>query len=395
MRVRAEPATEPLRPTISRILLSKPSAFPVLTCELVLPTDVQDARVAGRVLPLPRAKPRRIVLFGDSGCRIQVSSRVFQACNDASAWPFAQVASAAAAMRPDLVVHLGDYLYRENPCPIIDPGCSRSPWGYGWDSWDADFFTPAASLLAAAPWIVVRGNHESCNRAGQGWWRFLDPRPLIVGRDCNAAADDAQGDFSDPYIVPLGDGWSWIVFDSSKVGIAPLKPDDPWFRSYSAEFDLGFSRSEGARVFFLSHHPLLGFAPKPTQTPTGLYPGNQSLQSVLRPRFGDALFPDHVQALFSGHIHLFEAVNFATPQPPQWIAGTGGDWADVALPDPLPPAATPSTGAIVEHLVSSIRPGFTLLERRDDGSWRIEARDIGGAILATCQLRERKLVCDR
>ena len=71
-------------------------------------------------------------------------------------------------MHPDLVVHVGDYHYRENACPAGDAGCSTSPWGYGWDAWDADFFTPAKRLLAVAPWIVVRGNHESCDRAGQG-----------------------------------------------------------------------------------------------------------------------------------------------------------------------------------------------------------------------------------
>jgi hypothetical protein len=50
-----------------------------------------------------------------------------------------------------------------------------SPWGYGWDTWKADFFDPAQALLKAAPWVMVRGNHETCTRAGQGWWRFLDP----------------------------------------------------------------------------------------------------------------------------------------------------------------------------------------------------------------------------
>ncbi len=62
--------------------------------------------------------------------------------------------------------------------------CAGSPWGYGWDAWNADFFTPAAPLLAAAPWAAVRGNHESCARAGQGWWRFLDGH-AAVGRNAD------------------------------------------------------------------------------------------------------------------------------------------------------------------------------------------------------------------
>ncbi|MEP6943650.1 MAG: metallophosphoesterase [Betaproteobacteria bacterium] len=393
MRVRAQPAIEPLRRTVSLPSLSKPSAFPVLVCELTLPDAAIAVRVGGRVLPLPRASPRRIVVFGDSGCRIQAASKVYQGCNDARAWPFAQVASAAAALRPDMVVHVGDYHYRENACPDGDAGCAASPWGYGWDAWNADLFVPAAPLLAAAPWLLVRGNHESCDRAGQGWWRFLDPRPLQRGRDCNLAVDDDVGDFSEPYTVPLGTDWQWIVFDSSKVGLAPLSATDAMYVTYRAQYERAFPLGGSRRSFFLSHHPVLGFAPDPSQTPTGLYPGNGSLQSVLRPLYGDRLFPPSVQTAISGHIHLFEAVSFTTGQPTQLIAGTGGDWADVALPRSLPPDATPSPGAVIGSIVWSNQPGFTLMEREDDGTWRVEARDATGGIMTTCRLRETKLKC--
>ena len=52
------------------------------------------------------------------------------------------------------------------------------PVGYGWNVWELDFFAPSARLLAAAPWIMVRGNHEMCKRAGEGWFRFLDHGPF-------------------------------------------------------------------------------------------------------------------------------------------------------------------------------------------------------------------------
>ena len=95
-----------------------------------------------------------------------------------------------------------------------------SPWGYGFDVWQADFFQPARRLLASAPWIVVRGNHESCNRAGQGWWRFLDTRPVAPQQNCNLAADDDIGNYSAPYAVPLGRNadTQFLVFDSSLGG---------------------------------------------------------------------------------------------------------------------------------------------------------------------------------
>src|SRR5262249_35017162 len=113
-----------------------------------------------------------IVMFGDTGCRI--NGHNLQDCNDRDAWPYAKVARNAADMqpKPDLVIHVGDYAYRENECPSTR-NCA-GPWGYGYDSWKADFFEPSKPLFETAPWIMVRGNHEDCVRAGEGWFRFLD-----------------------------------------------------------------------------------------------------------------------------------------------------------------------------------------------------------------------------
>jgi hypothetical protein len=397
MDVRAAPATIPLRATRSPPAQSKPSAFPVLTCEKAIPAGVARASVLDRALPLPVAHPQRIVVIGDTGCRIKTGDNIFQACNDPALWPFPQVANAAADARPDLVIHVGDYHYRENACPFGNAGCAGSPWGYGWDTWEADVFAPAAKLFAAAPWIVVRGNHESCNRAGQGWWRFLDPRPLAARRDCNVAADDSTGDYSEPYAVPFGSGpdvdMQFIVFDSSLVGVAPLAASDPMFIRYRAEFEAAFAlAARRPNTFFMNHHPILAFAPNPTK-PLSPYPGNGSLQSVVAALQPVALFPPNVQALLSGHVHLFEVVTFATPQPPQFVAGNGGDWVDTPLPIPLPPGTTPAPGAVVAGIVASNRFGFMTIER-DGARWRMVAHDVRGAPMTTCTLSERRATCD-
>ena len=241
MTIRAPAATLPLRPTRSVPEESKPSAFPVQVCEAMLPAGAIHASIGDRALPVVRAEPRRIVVIGDTGCRMKLSDRIFQACNDARQWPFAQIAAAAAAAAPDLVIHVGDYHYRENVCPADNAGCAGSPWGYGWDAWNADLFIPARPLLATAPWVVVRGNHESCDRAGQGWWRFLDPHPLVPGRDCNDAARDEAGDYSEPYTVPIGAETQLIVFDSSRVGVSRLAVTDPMYRTYTAQMREAFA----------------------------------------------------------------------------------------------------------------------------------------------------------
>jgi hypothetical protein len=102
--------------------------------------DVISASVAGKNLPLPKPVPLKILILGDTGCRMKSSDNAFQSCDDMNKWAFSTVAKTAASFAPDLVVHVGDYHYRENPCPENNAGCAGSPWGYGWDAWQADFY---------------------------------------------------------------------------------------------------------------------------------------------------------------------------------------------------------------------------------------------------------------
>jgi hypothetical protein len=392
--IRAVPETMPLRPTKSVAAEAKPSAFPVLVCERPLPAGAARASVGGHTLPLLRHDAQRIVVVGDTGCVVQNAE--VQACNDAAAWPFARLAAAAAAKKPDLVIHVGDYHYRESACPDGNRQCIGSPWGYGWDAWAADFFAPARDLLAAAPWVFVRGNHESCNRAGQGWWRFLDPRPLVNGRDCIDASNDLRGDYSDPYVVPLSADTQLIVFDSSRVGIAPLRADNPMYAIYSVQFRRAMELARGAaHNFFVDHHPILGLATDTTKRPAGVYPGNAALQSVLAASNGPLLFPPGIDALLSGHNHLFEAVSFATGQPPQFISGNGGTWLDQPLPRPLSPDARPAADAVIATVTASSTFGFLTLQRDPVAvaSWRVEAWDRDGRLLTRCALLERRTTC--
>jgi hypothetical protein len=397
MDVRARPAIVPQRPTRFAAADSKPSAFPLLVCEKPVPAGVARAAIGGRTLPLPKPDVQRIVVIGDTGCRLSILDDRFQDCNDPAAWPFRAVADAAADFRPDLVLHVGDDVYRENACPPSDAGCAGSPWGYGWDTWEADLFAPAARLLAAAPWVVVRGNHETCARAGQGWRRFLDPRPLAARGTCDDAADDPIGDYSEPYAVPFRSGSAldtqFIVFDSSAVGITPLAASDPMYRNYRAQFERAFAlaaRRPGS--FFVNHHPVLAFESNPGK-PDSPYPGNAGLQSVLTTLQPVSYFPASIHALLNGHVHLFEVVSFATPQPAQFVSGNGGDWAPPQLPNPLPAAATPAPGAVVEHTVSTNAFGFMTIEP-DGSQWKMVARDVRGVPMTTCTLFERRATCD-
>jgi hypothetical protein len=230
--------------------------FDVMLCEVTL--DANEAeRLAGVALRDGRfltLSPRRrviesVVIIGDTGCR--QSYYAHQGCNDPSKWPFARVAQRAAQARPDLVIHVGDYLYREKPCPDADAACAGSPWGDNWPTWRADFFEPARMLLAAAPWVAVRGNHENCARAGQGWLHFLALRP--------------QSGAPEPYRIVTGpvrldfDNLALTVLDSASIGDPIYETDDG--AAYAAmcgaigayRRDL---RESGDRLHLLAlHHP--------------------------------------------------------------------------------------------------------------------------------------------
>jgi hypothetical protein len=397
MGLRALPALEPLRPTRSAPADSKPSEFPIRTCEMAIPPGTRQAMIGDLALPLPKHEIDRIVVIGDTGCRLKKSENAYQACNDPDRYPFAKVAAAAARWNPDLVVHVGDFQYRENKCPENNPGCAGSPWGYGWDTWQADFFKPGDSLLKAAPWVLVRGNHESCSRAGQGWWRMLDPRPLLAGRDCNDAGNDKIGDFSEPYAVQLGNDAQLIVFDSSETSGNAIAPDDLRQKIYSDDYRKIARLSQQAEFNFMAnHHPILGVdAELDKQGKVELLPGNQGIQSVFG-RINPLIIPSRIDVLLSGHIHVWQEVSFSSPHPTQFVAGFSGTMEDlVPLPAQLPPGTSPAPGAVIEHHSSWVNGfGFMTMERKGPKQWKVRIWDSTGKQVNACDIDGRHSDCE-
>ncbi|MFL6718337.1 MAG: metallophosphoesterase family protein, partial [Burkholderiaceae bacterium] len=392
MQLRAGSGTMPQRPTASAPAESKPSYFPVITCEATLPADAGSASIGGQPLPLPKAEPQRIVILGDTGCRMKKADNAFQDCNSIDQWPLSRIAATAASLKPDLVLHVGDYHYRETACPEGVAGCKYSPWGYGWDAWEADLFKPAAPLLAAAPWVAVRGNHEECARAGQGWFRFLAPEPYTPTRSCNDARNDAAADLSPPYAVPLGGDNQFIVFDSAKAGFARLPTDDPKSLAYQFQLMSVARLAGGVRggSFFASHHPVLGYAMLDDGKLVG---GNLALQGAMAQVNGVAYYPAGIQLALHGHVHSFQALSFASDHPATLISGNGGDDISPALPSPLPPLA-PAPGVTLERITHSTTFGFILMERAGAG-WTYKAYTAGGKVMTTCSQQGRRLLCDR
>lgn len=391
MAVRVPHGAIPLRADAPAALPQAPAGA-VLACESALPAGARQASVRGQALPLPKQEARRIVVIGDTGCRLKKGT--WQDCNDPASYPFAQVAAAAAAWGPDLVVHVGDYHYREDPCPAGRPGCAGSPWGYGWETWRADLFAPGAALLRAAPWVMARGNHESCARAGQGYWRYLDPRPFRPGRDCDRPGADALGDHSDPYAVPLGWGAQLIVLDSSNTSWRGLPPGDPRRARLAADWGKLASLAQGAaHNIAVFHHPLLGIGAN-QDAKTGavtLFGGDKGLQDA----FGGSM-PPGVDMLLSGHVHVWEQLSFASAHPSQFVAGFSGTAEDTApLPATVPAGFQPAPGAVVEHFSSWVDGfGFMTMERSGPASWEIGVYDRHGKRRNRCVAEGGKSRCD-
>jgi hypothetical protein len=395
MTVRALAGSEPLRttstdPTLAQAMTSgnsKPSIFTLTSCEFPLPAGAAHASVSGFNLPLPKAVVNRVAIIGDSGCRISIGN-VYQACGDPTIWPFSVISQAAAAMQPDLVLHVGDYQYRDNPCPPGNTACTGTPWGYGDDTWVADLFQPAAPLLAAAPWVMVRGNHETCNRAGQGWYRFLDTNPYdnTGVKTCNDPANDNVGNYNDPWAVSFGDT-QFVVFDSSNAPKAAFSP--PAFQPYTNELAATATLSTANLLnIFAVHHPVLGYSagsPPPS--------GNPGMQSVMNAAFPGNYYPPNTALAMHGHVHDFQALNFSSNHPATFVAGNGGDNLDADFPangtgfDPNGDLPAPKTQ--VSAFAVSNRFGFMIMDRVGavgTQNWKFTSYRTDGSIIAICSM---------
>jgi hypothetical protein len=339
--------------------------FPVLTCEVLVPDGIETASINGKRLKLPKKNPERLVIIGDTGCRISGSET--QDCNDPDTWPFKKVADTAASFDPDLVIHVGDYLYRESPCPEGNSGCAGSPFGDNWGAWDADFFSPAQRLLRSAPWVLARGNHEICSRGGGGWFAFLDPNPPFA--DCQ--------EFTPPYVVDIG-GVDLLMLDSSSAqdNSAPADLVDAYSEQIQTLFDLA-----GDDAWFVVHHPLWGIG----EFDGSLFMINQTLQASTE----NTLAPG-INLVLGGHIHLFEILKFEGGRSPQMLVGNSGTFLDMAVTIPLD--GVEIAGGVVNEGITFDEFGFVVMDRAG-GSWLISLRNVSGEEILACELEGNVMTC--
>jgi hypothetical protein len=342
---------------------------PNTVCAAALPPDARTVALGDRELPTPvRRRPKRIAIVGDTGCRLSDGHGLYQECNNDSLWPFPRIAEAVGAFEPDLILYTGDYIYRESPCPTGDNGCAGSPHGDNQDTWEADWLLPAAPIHAAAPLVLIRGNHETCSRAGSGWFRYLDARP----------PPGTCLDSTDPWVVSF-DGFQIGVMDVANVEDAS-GPLDALFAAQLDQLDRALTEP----AWIAAHRTFWGYG---ADDDTGeLTTPTQELQDAVR----EAGLPRETALLVGAHIHLAELLDFGGVRPPQLVVANGGTQL---VPRVEPPAEIDGV-AIAGELVL-YQYGFVAVEPVGPRSWSVGFRDLVGRELERCRLANGRAHCQR
>jgi hypothetical protein len=380
------------------------NAFPILVCEAKLQAS-SDAWIGADHLPVRPENPQNIVVLGDTGCRV-VYWQV-QPCRSGVAWPFAAVAvQAASKIKLDdsqsIIIHVGDFHYRENPCADVNPECGGSPYGDNWATWEKEFFEPASPLLLAAPWLIMRGNHENCARAGAGWI-FLFGLP-------GATAERACQNNLPSYSLSLG-----RVGDRRRVltVLDTANAHDEYtimetckaFRKWIDAID-----DDHAVVWLALHQPLLARSPDGRRSDTDADDGRceqgQTTDALkaIRAMLLSSSPARHVRLFLGGDLHVFQYFQSSAPdQPVQIIAGMGGTKLDslyqllpkdsAAGQNPQPAGDQPQWDQDVTSFgvsgaaLTIARHGFVSMHR-DDQTWTVTMLDVNGDTLAACHFSE-------
>lgn len=343
-----------------RVHSTKAAAYPVTVCEAALRAHVRSAAIGDTLLPVAKLqRSEKVAILGDTGCRMQAATSKYPArvqdCNDPVKWPFRQVADTIAKWDPDLILHVGDYYYREAAC-TSPTKCVKAP--YTWNRWNADFFTPASTLLPNAPWVMVRGNHESCPRAAEGWFRFLETRNY-VWEDVKTCTSNLS--YTPPYTLDIG-GLSIAVLDSSNAADSLDTSQVPIFAN-----ELAHIAKTKPGTWLTLHHPFWAdsYGDEDSETMAAAW------QNTPVPSLG---------LVVSGHIHDLEILGFTGNQIPQLVVGNGGTATDPSIADPT---GTVLDGRTVASFYQDDDFGFIAATRAGD-VWTFDIRSTSGQSKAKC-----------
>lgn len=369
---------------INMVPRENPNHFSVLVCEALITFDeYYGIQFSDKTLALPMATstPEHIQVFGDTGCKLPKASTSQGAKKPSGcavgtpAQPFKALATLGAARSPDVILHMGDVNYRGTSGDVYfsqkdangnlqqvkqwpydagdgisqaahcgqDPGMafySQSAINASrpdiWENWRDDLFIPAQDLLLAAPWIVARGNHELCSRAGPGFFYFLDSHSNLIAGDkqlsCPAPQVNKSALANTQQIPTYQVNFSninMVVIDSANA--CDSFTDSPFQAVYNKvmkDADNFAARAEQP-TWLMTHRPIWAVEGYDPGKSTGCTEQNQygcinqMLQQGIKHLPNKAL-NENVKLVLTGHMHQFESVSFGDKRPPALIVGSSG-----------------------------------------------------------------------
>lgn len=316
-------------------------SFPDRVCDVQLPSSVAHASVETLPLPLVPRVVKRIAIIGDNGCRTTVAA--VETCNDPAVWPFPAIVRSIVAAHPDLVIHLGDYVFRTSLCPT-GIHCTETDFADNANEWLSDYFRPMAPLLAIAPIVQVRGTNESCDL--NGWSRYLTGAPTST---CVAHEPPSFIRFENLLLGNVDDSGDEIEAEMQPpLFIADLKAVQA--RASAAQRD----------TWVLSHRPAITYLLTNENSPPA---------------------PD-VAAYLSGHVHVFGAYSLLS-EGALVLAGLGGNGY----------SSNDETKMLVALGGVTEREFGYVLADRDSTGWTISVHDSDGTLHRSCRMAARKITC--
>lgn len=94
----------------------------------------------------------------------------------------------------------------------------------------------------------------------------------------------------------------------------------------------------------------------------------------------------------NGHVHLFEALGFATSHPATVVLGNSGSAMEGFIAEAAALRAQPAPGAVVQSFATHPGFGFASLDRSPTG-WSLTAWSVAGQALKRCDIEGQRLHC--
>jgi hypothetical protein len=228
--------------------------------------------------------------------------------------------------------------------------------GYGLKPWELDFFQPMQKLLDKAPIIIVRGNHEDCNRA------YLGYKLLLASYEWEKGCVD----YEPAQIIVLGDT-ALVNFDSSSISEIPFISDEAlWIKRFN-DINEKIVKLKVKNIWMITHKPIYGIIP----FRAALVPGNVNLRNY----FEKSLLRDKVSVIFGGHIHTSMVVQ-SMKHGKQIVLGSSGTFLDdfqIKITKPLLSLFSYKSAKLVNSGF-----GYAVLKKINDHSWLLIFKDSDG-----------------